>query len=65
METQPVKVGDIIKAKPEGKGGNGDPFFKINGFIIFVKDLADEGTEYEFEITKVSDKVGFAKVKHG
>jgi len=62
METQPVKVGDIVKAKPEGKGNNGDPFFKIKGFVVFVKDIAEPGREYDFEITKVTNKVGFAKV---
>jgi len=58
----PIKVGDKVKAKVIGKGSSGDPFIKVDNFIVFLKDQADVDSDVEVEIEKVTSRVGFAKL---
>ncbi len=62
---QPVKEGDIISMKIEGFGNKGDPFGKVDNFVIFVSNVSEDGfKEGEFirvRITRVTAKQAFAE----
>ncbi len=57
---KPVKEGDVLKVKIEGKGKQGDGIAKVNGFVVFVKGDVEVGKEYEVKILRVSRKFSTA-----
>ncbi len=57
----PVKEGDVITQKCEGKGSKGAGMFRKEGFIIFVEGT-EEGKKYEIKITKVMQRVAFGEI---
>ena len=58
----PVKVGDKVDVKIEFIGSSGDALAKIDGYVIFVKDPLEVSDECKIEITKVTNRVGFAQL---
>lgn len=38
----PVKVGDRLKGVPLVRGSQGDPIFKIGGYVVIVKNVPDD-----------------------
>lgn len=63
-ETPPVREDEIIPVTIEGIGTKGNPFAKINRFVIFINSEDVEryktGSQHEIKITKVLDKFAFA-----
>ncbi len=57
----PVSVGDEIEAAIEGVGTKGDGFFKVEGFVVFVKGATEEGV-VKVRVTKVLASYAFAEV---
>jgi predicted RNA-binding protein with TRAM domain len=57
----PVSVGDEINVRIESLGEKGDGVAKINGFVIFVKNVS-QGDNLKIKVTKVLSKVGFGDV---
>ena len=57
----PVKEGDIIEAKCEGKGTKGDGICKIDGFVIIVPGTEIDQT-YKIKINAVRGRVAFGEI---
>ncbi len=57
----PVKVGEVYDVTIETVGSKGDGVAKINGYVVFVKNV-NEGDKLKIRITKALDKVGFADI---
>lgn len=64
----PVKVGDVLKSAVEGFGESGDPFMRVNNYVLFLKGTNNKGVPIgkmvEIKITKVLTKFGFAELTH-
>jgi len=57
-----AKVGDIVEAEIVAKGSSGDGIFKIDKYVVFVKDPVEIGYKGKFEIIKVTRRIGFAQL---
>jgi predicted RNA-binding protein with TRAM domain len=58
----PVQKGEVVEAKVESVGAEGDGMFKIDGFVVFVEN-ADKGETVEAKITKVKANQAFAELE--
>jgi predicted RNA-binding protein with TRAM domain len=59
----PVKVGSLVRLKMLGRGGRGDAFGRIEGFVIFVGHLDDSDMNQfiDVEVTEVKQRCAFGK----
>lgn len=61
----PVNVGEDYHLPIEGFGNKGDPFGKINNYIIFInlptRESAVVGKRYHIRISKVTPKQAFSE----
>ncbi len=57
----PVKEGDIIEVKCEGKGEKGDGICKIDGFVIIVPGTEIDQT-YKIKINAVRAYLAFGEI---
>lgn len=62
----PVKAGEIIKLGSCGAGSSGDIMFRIDGYILFLKNSENKsfavGELIELRVIKVLSKVGFVEL---
>jgi predicted RNA-binding protein with TRAM domain len=52
---KPFKIGDVIDLEIESIGEKGDGVGKINGFVVFVKDV-NQGDNVKVKITNIMRK---------
>lgn len=52
---KPFKIGDVIDLNIESIGEKGDGVGKINGFVVFVKDV-NQGDNVKVKITNIMRK---------
>jgi len=52
---KPFKIGDVIDLEIESIGEKGDGVRKINGFVVFVKDV-NQGDNVKVKITNIMRK---------
>ena len=62
MQDVPVKQGDVHTVTIMDKGAKGDGVTRINGFVVIVPG-AKVGATVQIEITRVTPKMAFAKLK--
>lgn len=66
IKTPPIKLGDNLYHAITGWGTNGDPMIKINGYIIFLKNIENKkleiGVPLKAIITKVFPKFAIANL---
>lgn len=62
----PVEKGEIISRGIVGLGDKGNPFVKVDGFIIYINDWKDKkvkiGEMLKLKITKVFKTFGFCEI---
>lgn len=58
----PVNIGDTMVVVPQGMAKN-DPFVKIEGFMIFIKNTSkeQEQSRMKIKITAIKPTFGFAE----
>lgn len=59
---KPVKEGDVVKVKIEGRGKNGDGVARYENFVIFVKGEVEEGKEYDVKVVEVKHSFAVGEV---
>jgi len=57
----PVKEGDIVEVRCEGKGEKGDGICKIDGFVIIVPGTEIDQT-YKIKVNAVRAKLAFGEI---
>ena len=64
IKQPPVKVGEVIKESIKGFGASGDPFIKVDHYVIFLNNAKGIplGKMFYIRITKTLDKFGFAEL---
>ncbi len=58
---RPVKEGQVIEVKVEGKGKSGDGVARYENFVVFVKG-GEEGKTYKVEVEEVKRTFAIAKI---
>ena len=64
MDQINLNVGDEFDVVIEGHGSTGDPFCKLQNYVVFVKESPDlkVGDACKIRLTKVTTRVGFSEV---
>lgn len=57
---KPFKIGDVIDLHIESIGEKGDGVGKVNGFVVFVKEVK-EGDDVKVKITNIMRKFAVAE----
>lgn len=61
----PVKEKETVRLTIENFGTKGDPFGKVNNFVVFLSsrdpDKYQKGSTYTVTITRVCEKFAFAE----
>lgn len=62
QEKIPVKEGQVLTVIPTGIGAKQDPYYRLNGYIIFIKDVPKELYDEEIiiKVLSVQKTYGFA-----
>ena len=63
MTEQKIKNGEILIISPEGIGQKGDLFVKIEGFVVFIKEVPDDKKQKQtmkIKMMVVKDNFGIA-----
>jgi len=61
---KPFKIGDVIDLTIESIGEKGDGVGKVNGFVVFVKDVK-EGDNVKVKITNIMRKFAVGEKTDG
>jgi len=61
---KPFKIGDVIDLTIESIGEKGDGVGKVNGFVVFVKDVK-QGDVVKVKITNIMRKFAVAEKTDG